>query len=187
MPHRGKAPRILLRSPDMAQPILTDIPIERFLILVETLARSIIGDGSLPDFLVGVGRGGLVPATWLSHRIGVPSLSVDLSAGVAAFGEKLLASLAERAMSGERLLFVDDINDSGRTMKGLRQALAGAPADNIRFAVLIDNIRSATPVDYRAASIDRAVTKDWFVFPWEAGGSRAAIVADSREVPGRIA
>lgn len=171
----------------MAPPVLTAIPIERFLILVETLAQGIAGGGWRPDFLVGVGRGGLVPATWLSHRIGAPMLSLDLSAGVAAFGEDLLSPLADRAVSGERLLFVDDINDSGRTIAGLRRALAGTPADSVRFAVLIDNIGSATPVDYHADSIDRAVTKDWFVFPWEAGASETSIVADSLQAPDRIA
>lgn len=173
----------------MNEPNLTDIPIARFEALIQSLAGSIAAEGWRPDFLIGVGRGGLAPATWLSHAIGVPMLSIDLSAGIAAFSDDLLEALARRAMGGERQLFIDDINDSGRTIAGLRATLAeaGAPADRVRFAVLIDNSASMARVDYAAWLIDRAVTKDWFVFPWEAVASRAAIVADSQGVPDRIA
>ena len=66
-----------------------------------------------------------------------------------------------------------------------RAALAGAPADHLRFAVLIDNVSSAAKVEYRATTIDRVVTKDWFVFPWEAVASRASILSDWGEVPER--
>lgn len=151
----------------MTEPALTDIPMERFLSLITSLAHDLSQDRWRPDFIVGIGRGGLAPATWLSHRAGVPMLSIDLSTGVAAFGEDLLLLLAERAAGGERLLFVDDINDSGRTIAGVRRVLGEAGADDCRFAVLIDNITSMTRVDYRGEWIDRTVTKDWFVFPWE--------------------
>lgn len=151
----------------MNMPILTDIPFDRFTRQIDALARMIGASGWRPEHLVGVGRGGLVPATWLSHALDVPLLSVDLSTGIADFADLLLDRLADRALRGERLLIIDDINDSGRTIIGLRAALAAAPPAQLRFAVLIDNIGSHTRVDYAAETIDREVTKDWFVFPWE--------------------
>lgn len=156
---------------------------DAFLRQIEALAGAIRTSGWRPDHLVGIGRGGLVPATYLSHATGLPMLSVDLSAKLPDFGEALLAKLAERATAGERLLFVDDINDSGRTINAVRDAMMGA--ETVRFAVLMDNIRSTAPVDYRAETIDRAVTKDWFVFPWEAVASRENILADWGDVPER--
>jgi uncharacterized protein len=142
-----------------------------------------------PTLLVGIGRGGLAPAVYLSHRIGLPLVSIDHSARIAQFGEELVATLARRSREGERLLFVEDINDSGKTLGEIRAALTaeGADFDAIRFAVLLDNIRSAAHVDYRFREIDRAVQRDWFVFPWEAMASRSALVADAMEVPDRIA
>lgn len=142
-----------------------------------------------PALLVGIGRGGLSPAVFLSHRMGVPMVSLDLSARLAPFGEGLLPLLAERSRAGERLLFVDDINDSGKTIGGLRAALAeaGAAMAGVRFAVLLDNIRSAERIDYAARAIDRAVTKDWFVFPWEAMAPASTLAQDAQEVPSRIA
>lgn len=85
-------------------------------------------------------------------------------------------------------MFLDDINDSGRTITHLRGALsaAGAVPGSVRFATLIDNVSSAERVDYRARTIDRAVTKDWFVFPWEAVAPAGSLAEDAAAVPDRI-
>ncbi len=173
----------------MSQPTLTYIPHEDFLASIRTLADQVDASGWRPSFVIGVGRGGLVPSTFLSHATDWPMLSVDYSAQVPAFSDEPLARLSQMAASGERLLFVDDINDTGRTIRHLRELLAVAspPAGNIRFAVLIDNIRSMEKVDYQARTIDRALTKDWFVFPWEAIATRDAILTDAAAVPERTA
>lgn len=140
-----------------------------------------------PTLLVGVGRGGLAPAVYLSHRLGLPVVSVDHSAKIEPFGEALIEVLARRSET-DRLLFVEDINDSGKTIGELRAALAahGAVAAQIRWAVLLDNIRSAQRVDYAYREIDRSITKDWFIFPWEAMAPREANTEDALAVPERI-
>lgn len=156
---------------------------------VETLAAAMEAEDWRPALLVGVGRGGLAPAVYLSHRMDLPLVSIDHSARIASFGPALIAILAERARAGDPLLFVEDINDSGKTIGEIRAALAalGAVDTNIRFAVLLDNSRSAQRVDYRARTIDRSVTKDWFIFPWEAMAPRAKLAEEAMEVPERIA
>jgi len=142
-----------------------------------------------PTLLVGVGRGGLTPAVFLSHRMGLSMVSVDYSTRIAQFGDELIAVLAQRTRDGDRLLFVEDINDSGKTIGELRVALAanGAVADRIRFAVLMNNIQSSQKVEYGFRAIDRALQKDWFVFPWEAMAPAEALTEDAMEVPERIA
>ncbi|MEI9927042.1 MAG: phosphoribosyltransferase domain-containing protein [Sphingomonas sp.] len=141
-----------------------------------------------PSLLVGVGRGGLAPSVFLSHRLGVAMVSIDHSTRIAQFGEELVAVLAQRTRAGDRLLFVEDINDSGRTIGEIRAALAAEQADpeRVRFAVLIDNIRSRERVEYGFRTIDRSIDKDWFVFPWEAMASRAALAEEAVEVPERL-
>jgi hypoxanthine phosphoribosyltransferase len=141
-----------------------------------------------PSLLVGVGRGGLTPAVYLSHRMGLSMVSIDYSTKIAQFGEELIAILAQRTRDGDRLLFIEDINDSGKTIGEIRAALTahGAIAEQIRFAVLMDNVRSSQQVEYGFRTIDRSVQKDWFVFPWEAMAPREALAADAMEVPERI-
>jgi hypoxanthine phosphoribosyltransferase len=170
--------------------LYTPIAQSQFVADIGTLASRIAQDaGWTPSFLIGIGRGGLVPAVFLSHATGRPMLSVDVSSQVPDFCDAVLVRLAARTLGGERLLFVDDINDSGRTIAQLRRALAdaGAMPGSIRFATLLDNLGSAERVDYCARDIDRAVTKDWFIFPWEAVAPAVAIQADAAAVPERTA
>ena len=170
-------------------PKLTPVAYEQFVADVRELAAAIPASGWAPDFLIGIGRGGLAPAVYLSHATGWPMLSVDYSSNVPDFSGDPLVRLARRAAAGERLLFVDDINDSGGTITRLRAELAaaGAPEGAIRFATLIDNIRSSARVEYAARAIDRAAVKDWFVFPWEAMAPTETVLEDAAAVPERTA
>ncbi|PTQ11532.1 phosphoribosyltransferase [Sphingomonas oleivorans] len=173
----------------MSQPNLSYIPYDDFVADVKALAVRLLDGDWIPDFVVGIGRGGLVPGAYLSHRTGISMLSVDHSSKVYGFADELLAKLARQTQGGERILFVDDINDSGSTIVYLREALSangGDPA-NVRVAVLINNVRSRAMVDYWSREIDRDVNKDWFVFPWEAMSGRDTLVEDAGAVPERLA
>jgi hypoxanthine phosphoribosyltransferase len=170
--------------------VFTSVGHEELVAHVHALAVRLAEDRMwVPDFIIGIGRGGLVPAVYLSHATGLSMLSVDYSSQVKDFADESLTKLAQRTRTGERLLFLDDINDSGRTIGHIRGTLlaAGAAPGNVRFATLLDNVSSAEKVEYRARTIDRTVTKDWFVFPWEAVAPGEAIVADAAAVPDRIA
>ena len=169
-------------------PELSYIAHETFLADVETVGEKLTGDGWRPDFLVGIGRGGLVPAAYLSHRLGIAMLSVDISSGEPGFAEELLEKLGTKIRHGERLLIVDDINDSGTTIASLRAALEAQGADEarLRVAVLIDNVSSRAKAEYWSRRIDRRADKRWFVFPWEAVAPRETLIEESREVPERL-
>ena len=162
---------------------------EHFLARVRHLARTISDTGWLPDFVIGIGRGGLVPAVYLSHHFDLPMLSIDHSSKLPGFADELLAKVADMSAQGQRVLFVDDINDSGGTLRYIRERLDtfGCNHDVLRFAVMINNIRSSVEVDFCAETIDRNDDKRWFVFPWEAVGTREAIVTQARSVPERLA
>jgi uncharacterized protein len=168
----------------MSTPELLYINNDQFIADVRTLAATLGAGDWHPDFIVGIGRGGLVPAVFLSHATGIALLSVDHSSKVPTFGDELLEKLAAKTRTGTRLLIVDDINDSGRTLAYLRCKFLEAEgvADNLRIAVLIDNIRSIESVDYRARTIDREQEKRWFVFPWEAMAEREEMLVQAAVV-----
>jgi uncharacterized protein len=172
-----------------ANPELYYLPYDVFLADLERIAVQIEADSWKPDFLVGVGRGGLVPAAYLSHRTGITLLSVDHSSGDAAFADELLAKLAAKSRAGSRILVVDDINDSGSTIAYLRRVLAdhGCSEPHIRLAVLVNNLRSRARVEYAGTNIDRSEDKRWFVFPWEAVAPVATLIGEAAEVPERLA
>jgi uncharacterized protein len=173
----------------MSTPTLTPVTQEEFVHGVRAIAGLLAADADwTADFVIGVGRGGLTVGVYLSHAANLPMLSVDFSSQVPDFAAEPLVKLARYTREGKRLLFVDDINDSGRTIAHLRAELkaAGVADGHVRFATLMDNIRSAERVDYAARTIDRSVTKDWFVFPWEAVAPTDQIIEDSAAVPERI-
>ena len=172
-----------------SSPELYYVAYEAFLSDLEAIACQMDADPWKPDFLVGVGRGGLVPAAYLSHRTGINLLSVDHSAGDAAFADELLAKLAAKSREGDRILIVDDINDSGSTIAYLREVLVshGCSEPNIRVAVLINNVSSKARVEYAGTHIDRLKDKRWFVFPWEAMAKAESITRDAAAVPERLA
>lgn len=67
---------------------------------------------------------------------------------------------------GKNILIVDDICDSGETLKGIER-VSNYNRMNIRFAVAIENIESGFPCDYTAREISRSDDTQWFIFPWE--------------------
>lgn len=169
-------------------PDLSYISYDEFLDDVRRIMAAVRQDDWTPDFVVGIGRGGLAPAVYISHAMKLPMLSVDHSAKIADFADELLAKLARLTGQGTRLLFVDDINDSGSTLLYIRNLLEerGAQRENFRFAVLINNIRSQADVSYWSRNIDRDQDKRWFVFPWEAMGSVETLIDDANEMPERL-
>lgn len=171
------------------EPQLYYIPHDDFIADVRAVAAKVAGDAWQPDYVIGIGRGGLVPAVYMSHQLDLPMLSVDHSSKVPGFADELLGKVAEKSRDGTKLLVVDDINDSGGTIDYIRRLLAavGCEAGNLRFAVLISNSRSKVSVDYWSRTIDRNEDKRWFVFPWEAMGTSDTIKGEALSVPERLA
>lgn len=171
-----------------AEPELHYISHDDFLAATQAVVAAVQRGGWMPDYLVGIGRGGLVPAVYMAHALNLPMLSVDHSSKVPGFADELLGKVAKKSADGVKLLIVDDINDSGGTIAHVRALLAGSggDSDQLRFAVLIDNIRSQMRVDYYAEAIDRHDDKRWFVFPWEAVGTAQTIVEEALSVPERL-
>ena len=98
------------------------------------LARSVVDSGFLPDIIIAVARGGLLPAGALSYE----------------------------SIAGRRLLVVDDVADSGRTLALVLELLRGFGAE-ARSAVIYAKPRSVVAPDYMWKATD-----EWIVFPWSA-------------------
>lgn len=162
---------------------------EDFLAKVRQLSRQVQQGAWQPEFIIGLGRGGLVPAVYISHQLSLPMLSIDHSSKIPGFADELLAKVAAMSADGTRMLFVDDINDTGGTIDYIRSQLSQGGCDhaNLRFAVVINNKSSKVEVDVWADMIDRTDDKRWFVFPWESVGSRDSIVDEALSVPERLA
>ena len=147
---------------------------------VESLAQEILcqltRDGWRPDYVVGLTRGGLLPAILISHYLDVPMETLKVSLRDGQEKEHNLW-MPEHAAEGKNILIVDDINDSGATLSWIKQDWQDSVAradwdaiwnDNVRFAVLINNEPSEfKQIDYSALEINKLEDPRWVNFPFE--------------------
>jgi hypoxanthine phosphoribosyltransferase len=119
----------------------------------------------LPNWIIGLSRGGLPLAVMLSHRMSVPMLSmaVQLRDGEGVDPIDEIVRISHKIRKNERVLIVDDINDSGATLdlicnnwpRSLRRPL---------FATVVERSSSPFAVDCTFITEDTGV---WYGFPWE--------------------
>jgi hypoxanthine phosphoribosyltransferase len=143
---------------------------------VDYIARSIRSSGWVPDYIVGIVRGGSVPAVYLSHKLKVPVVMVAWNTrDTTIFGKESNCWIPEDIHRGKKVLVVDDIIDGGDTIRELladwnksTAGLGDLPVDNIRIACMIYNTAQDVKVDFYHQTIDRNEDQRWVVFPWEA-------------------
>lgn len=150
--------------------------------LCNEICRQILQDRWMPDYVVGITRGGCTPAVLVSQYLGVrcEMLQVSLRDGGATESNCWMAEDAFGFDMDTRknILIVDDINDSGATLKWIQQdwrasCLGKDPAwDDIwgtstRTACLVDNQSSEFKIDYAGSTCNKLDENVWFVFPWE--------------------
>jgi hypoxanthine phosphoribosyltransferase len=131
------------------------------------LSDIIKGSGFAPDIIVAIGRGGLVPARILSdylHIKDLTSIKVEHWGIAATPDEKAVIKFPLSAdIKGKRVLLVDDITDTGDTLRVSVGYLNGFGPGEVRTAVLVHKTTSEVVPDYYL----RKVTKwRWIIFPW---------------------
>ena len=136
---------------------------------VDSLADQILNSGKFYDYIVGVVRGGTIPAVYLSHRLEIPMRTVSWSTFHGDQMRESALDIADDIADGKSVLIVDDILDSGRTMKELL-ADWGQPRDKIGIASLLYNPRQDVKPDFYGRILDRDSYTDWVYFWWEADG-----------------
>lgn len=117
------------------------------------------------DYIVGIARGGLIPAVMLSHHFDVPlrTLHWQTRDGMRV-SDMTLPNLIQE---GGRVLIVDDFIDSGRTMRELLEDW-GVHRDQVEIAALFYNPAQDVKPDFYARIIDRRIDQRWISFWWEA-------------------
>jgi hypoxanthine phosphoribosyltransferase len=154
------------------------------------MARQLVADKWMPDYIVGITRGGAIPAVLLSQYTGIPMrpLQVSLRDGGECVSDLGMAEDAfghliyDPMCSGDgkkKILIVDDINDQGSTITWIKKDWPSGchPADerweneiwghNVRFATLTNNLSSKEDVDYSVWEVNKAEEDCWLVYPWE--------------------
>lgn len=118
----------------------------------------------LPTVILGINRGGCIPGVYLSHRLNVPHEPLDIRLR----DHKSIPDiyrLNTNFNKGERILILDDINDTGSTFNYITEHF-GKP-DSVKYGAVINNKSSLARIDYFGYEIDKSKNDQWVVFPWE--------------------
>ncbi|MDD5340026.1 MAG: phosphoribosyltransferase [Candidatus ainarchaeum sp.] len=130
----------------------------------EELAAKARGYG--PDFIVGISRGGLVPARVLSDLLGVNAMGILGISFYKAMGKPsdfpVISQDLTMDIKGKRVLIVDDIADTGRSLAVAKDYVLRKGAKEVKVATIHYKPDSIFKPDYFIGS-----TTAWVVYPWE--------------------
>lgn len=145
-----------------------------------SLADRIRKDSFKPDIIVGVSRGGWPPARVLSDLLGNPNLAsvrAEFYLGVAETkGEPCLTQPISAQVVDKRALIVDEVADTGKSLKLVKEHIIEQGAREVRIATVYYKPWSIVQPDYYEKE-----TSDWVVFPWEIKETVRKIVKKCRE------
>lgn len=143
--------------------------------LLGNIIRHIQKDDRKISAVIGIVRGGLTPAVMLSHYYDVPLYILDYSLrdrnDAQEFSDhdiQVIRKAYEHAKLGH-ILVIDDINDSGDTLKAINFFIDEElfAAKGFLYATLLEKCTSRFDCDYYGEMLVDERCDDWIVFPWE--------------------
>jgi hypoxanthine phosphoribosyltransferase len=147
---------------------------------LHSIVRSAAFEGFKPKIIAGIARGGLQAALMLSHYYDAKlvSINVSLRDGKVGEGHETIDTLRAEIELGTPVLIIDDICDTGHTLKAVWDHLALAIPQPLEFthgysghartAVLWNNTaQDVFDPQYVGREINRSEDKRWIIFPAE--------------------
>ena len=108
---------------------------------------------------IGVSRGGLIPGVMLSHKLDVPFEPLEWQTRDGHYIKDTLKLLSNKFEDQSDILFVDDICDSGLTIKQIRSVIPDS-----QWCVLYSKLGDMA-LDFEGEKLYN--NTQWLVFPWE--------------------
>jgi hypoxanthine phosphoribosyltransferase len=133
--------------------------------MIRYLSEKITESALHPDIIIGILMGGLIPASLLSDFLGlnVDNLRVKFYKGVNNRAEKpRIVQDIQVKLNGKRVLLVDDVADTGKTIQLVKQHLLEKGAKKVTTCTLHYKPWSMVKPDIYVEE-----TKAWIIYPWE--------------------
>ncbi len=132
--------------------------------LLLELANSVKKSGFNPDIIVGISRGGLIPARILSDLLEITKLAniaVEFYVGVAKTKLKpVITQPVSVSVENKKVLIVDDLADTGKSLSLVNSHLIAKGASEIKTATIFYKPWSSIVPHYYQKE-----TQSWIVFP----------------------
>ncbi len=122
--------------------------------LVAKICRDILLSNWKPDYIVGITRGGLIPAVMISQYLNVPMHALGVSLRDGDGGESNLWMASDALGPNSRERFVEDENDVAGVLEAASDLLE---AGTYKEILLVDDIN------------DTGATFNWIMNDWRSG------------------
>ena len=144
------------------------------------LSERIVQSGFKPHIIVGIARGGWIPARILSDVLYAETLQnirieYYTDVGVKGKNPKITQPLSG-TLRGKNILLVDEVADTGDSLETAIDHVRDLGASGVRSAVLHLKPTSCIIPDYYMVK-----TEAWTVYPWENRESIIALVRKFKE------
>ncbi len=130
------------------------------------LAKKIADDGRSFDVVLAILRGGYIVAKLVADALGIDAIAtveIKFYKGIGETRERpIVVQPITMDIRDRRVLVVDDVADSGRTLQVATDLAMLRGAREVATATLFYKPWSIIIPDYYAAKTDK-----WIVFPWE--------------------
>jgi len=131
------------------------------------LAKKVADSGFRPDVIVAVLRGGVVPALIVSDVLNVEEFyAIRVKHwGIAeeVYKVPVIEQLPQGKLEGKRVLLVDEIADTGKTIEVAVRELRKMGLQEVRTSVVHLKPTSSVIPDYYVEKLNRWV---WVFYPW---------------------
>ena len=133
---------------------------------IAELAEDVRKSGVEMDTIVGISRGGLVPARFISDFLLIPDIKI-ISAGFYLGPKKkmekpIIYTSIGKEVVNKSILLVDDVADTGETLTVVKNHILGKGAEKVYIAVIYKKPWSKADIDFYVRETDA-----WIIFPWE--------------------
>ncbi|MFB0567734.1 MAG: phosphoribosyltransferase [Candidatus Bathyarchaeia archaeon] len=139
---------------------------EKIYELLLNLASKIRKANFKPDVIVGISRGGWPPARIMSDLLENPELAnvkAEFYLDVAKTkSEPVITQPVSVSVHGKKILIVDDVADTGKSLRLVRLHLKEQGATDVKIAAIYYKPWSVVAPDWYERK-----TSHWIIFPWE--------------------
>jgi hypoxanthine phosphoribosyltransferase len=130
------------------------------------LAQQIKKDEYKPEVIVGVSRGGWPPARVMSDLLqnsNLANMKVEFYKDIGVRNKKpRITQPVTMEVMGKRALVVDDVSDTGHSLRVVADHLRRKPVKELRVCTIYMKPKSVFRPNYYSRT-----TEKWIIFPWE--------------------
>lgn len=120
------------------------------------------------DLVIGIARGGLVPAVEISHHLSLPLVSLNWQTRDGKPPAVIPIDVMMEILN-KRVLFIDDICDSGETLKQIYDMLDRNKVVKSKASACLhyNSGEALFKPDFYAVEINKIENPVWICYPWE--------------------